>query len=72
MNLAKGRLQVGLDADITVFDPATVEDRATYERPNHTSVGVNYVLVNGTLVIRNRELDANALPGQAVRRPVSQ
>jgi N-acyl-D-glutamate deacylase len=59
----KGRLQVGMDADITVFDPETVEDRATYERPNQTSVGVKYVLVNGNLVIRDGELDANAFPG---------
>jgi N-acyl-D-glutamate deacylase len=47
----KGRLQVGMDADITVFDPATVQDRATYERPNQTSVGVKYLLVNGVFVI---------------------
>jgi N-acyl-D-glutamate deacylase len=43
----KGRLQVGMDPDITVFDPATIQDRATYERPNQTSVGVKDLLVNG-------------------------
>jgi Amidohydrolase family len=68
----KGRLQVGMDADITVFDPATVQDRATYERPNQTSVGVKYLLVNGTFVIRNGDLDTKAFPGQPVRRAVSQ
>jgi N-acyl-D-glutamate deacylase len=34
----KGRLQVGMDADITVFDPATIQDRASYDRPNQTSL----------------------------------
>jgi N-acyl-D-glutamate deacylase len=68
----KGRIQVGMDADITVFNAATVQDRATYERPNQTSAGVKYVLVNGTIVIRNGELDTKVFPGQPVRRPVSQ
>jgi N-acyl-D-glutamate deacylase len=36
----KGRLQEGMDADIVVFDPATVRERTTYEQPNHTSVGM--------------------------------
>jgi N-acyl-D-glutamate deacylase len=43
----KGRLQVGMDADMTIFDPATVQDRATYAQPNQTSIGIKYVLVNG-------------------------
>jgi N-acyl-D-glutamate deacylase len=68
----KGRLQVGMDADITVFDPATVQDRATYQQPNQTSVGVKYLLVNGAFVIRAGELDTKAFPGQPVRRAVSQ
>jgi N-acyl-D-glutamate deacylase len=67
----KGRLQVGMDADVTVFDPATIQDRATYKQPNQMSVGVKYLLVNGTLVIRNGELDTKAFPGQPVRRAVS-
>jgi N-acyl-D-glutamate deacylase len=67
----KGRLQMSMDADITVFDPATVEDRATYQQPNHTSIGMKYVLVNGAFVIRDCELDTRAFPGQPVRRTVS-
>ena len=68
----KGRLQVDMDADIVVFDPSTIQDRATYAQPNQTSVGVKYLLVNGTFVIRNGELDTNAFPGHPVRRPLSQ
>jgi hypothetical protein len=64
----KGRLKVGADADIVVFDAKTVRDRATYLQPNQTSVGMRYVLVNGTLVIRDAELVKNAFPGKAVRR----
>ena len=67
----KGRLQVGKDADIVVFDPATLRDQATYERPNQTSVGMRYVLVNGAFVIRNGELDTSAFPGRPVRRTVT-
>ena len=67
----KGRIQVGTDADITVFDPATVRDRATYDRPNQTSLGVKNLLVNGIFVIRDGELDNNAFPGQPVRRTVT-
>ena len=64
----KGRLQAGMDADIVVFDPVTVQDRATYQRPNQTSAGMSHVLVNGTFVIRDGALDTKAFPGRAVRR----
>ena len=64
----KGRLQAGMDADIVVFDPVALRDRATYERPNQTSVGMRHVLVNGKSVIRDGALDTNAFPGRAVRR----
>jgi N-acyl-D-aspartate/D-glutamate deacylase len=66
----KGRLRVGADADVIVFDPQTVRDRATYVEPNQTSVGMRWVLVNGVFVIRDAELVKTALPGQAIRRPV--
>ena len=64
----KGRLQAGMDADIVVFDPVALRDRATYERPNQTSVGMRHVLVNGKSVIRDGELDTKAFPGRAIRR----
>jgi N-acyl-D-aspartate/D-glutamate deacylase len=66
---AKGRLQVGADADITVFDPARVLDLATYQRPAQFSQGIVHVLVNGVFVVRNGAPVAGAsFPGRAIRR----
>lgn len=67
----KGRLKVGADADIVIFDPATIRDRATYERPAQTSEGIRHVFVNGVLVVANGELIRDARPGRAVRRAVA-
>ena len=65
---AKGRLQVGADADVTVFDPAHIVDRATYERPAQFSDGIVHVLVSGTPVVRDGRSVTGVYPGQAVRR----
>ena len=62
----KGRIQEGADADIVVFDPATVKDRATYERPNERSTGMRFVVVNGTLVIDKGSLVPGVLPGKGI------
>ena len=62
----KGRLQEGADADIVVFDPATISDRATFEMPMAPSVGVRELLVNGTLVIDDGRLVQNVYPGKAI------
>jgi dihydroorotase len=63
----KGRMQIGADADVTVFDPLTIADRSTIENPAQESVGVKYVFVNGTEV-RNPEGNiTSALPGVAIR-----
>ena len=64
----KGRLQTGADADITVFDPARVIDRATFEQPAQYSDGIPYVLVNGVFVVRNNELQSGVMPGRGMRR----
>jgi dihydroorotase len=63
----KGRLQVGADADIDVFDPATVIDKATYQKPAQYSEGFRYVLVGGIPVVRDGKLDESMLPGQPIR-----
>lgn len=68
----KGRIRVGADADITVFDPEKVIDKATYENPLLYSEGIQFVLVNGTLVLKDGKLLEGIFPGQAVRAPITQ
>ena len=65
---AKGRIAVGADADITVFDPAHIIDKATFEKPAQYSEGIPYVLVNGRLVVNAGKLDETSFPGRGVRR----
>lgn len=62
----KGRVQVGADADLTIFDAETVIDRATYERPDAPSAGIHYVLVEGTLVVRGGEVVEGVYPGRPI------
>jgi N-acyl-D-aspartate/D-glutamate deacylase len=69
MMAEKGRIKVGADADVTVFDPATVIDKATYEDATIPSAGVPYVIVGGQVVVDNGQVTA-ARPGRAVRAPV--
>jgi N-acyl-D-aspartate/D-glutamate deacylase len=63
----KGRLAVGADADITVFDPGRVIDKATFESPAQYSEGIPFVLVNGEVIVENSEI-RNVLPGRGVKR----
>ena len=62
----KGRLQEGADADIVIFDPETITDRSTFERPMEPSVGVHYLLVGGTAVIDGGKLVPDVYPGRAL------
>ena len=64
----RGLVRPGMFADITVFNPATVMDRATFEQPHQTSVGIEYVLVNGQVVLKKGQL-TNARPGRGLRGP---
>ncbi len=63
----KGRIRVGADADLVVFDAQRVTDRSDYSKPAVHSEGFRYVLVNGTLVVDEGKLNEAALPGQAIR-----
>lgn len=67
----KGRIRVGADADLTIFDPRRVAARATYADPMQASVGITHVLVNGEFVVRDGQLIETARPGRAVRRRVT-
>src|SRR5947207_11332664 len=64
----RGLLKAGMAADITVFDPATVTDKATFEQPHQPSVGFAYVFVNGQKVLNHGKLTA-ARPGRGLRGP---
>jgi len=63
----KGRIRIGADADITVFDPATIIDRATYTEPTLPSQGIEYVLVNGAVVLDGGTLNPAIRAGVAIR-----
>ena len=64
----KGRIAVGADADIAVFDAERVTDRATFENPAQYSKGMAYVLVNGVPVVRNGVIVEGISPGRGLRR----
>ena len=64
----RGELREGMRADVMIFDPATIIDRATYERPHQLSTGVRYVLVNGIAVVDAGRV-TGAKPGMIVRGP---
>jgi len=68
MMRSKGRIRVGADADLIVFDPARVIDRATFEKPGQYSEGITQVIVNGKLVVRDEKLVEGVKPGIAIRR----
>ena len=65
----KGRLSVGADADITIFDAMQVEDRSTYREPALSPVGIQHVIVNGVSVVANGRAVEDVAPGKAVRAP---
>lgn len=70
----KGWLGPGADADIVIFDPKTVIDTAEYLGmgvPDAPPIGIEYVLVNGSPVVKSGKLDETAMPGRAVRQEVN-
>ena len=64
----RGLLREGMYADVVVFDPATILEQSTYERPNQLSTGVREVFVNGVEVVRDG-VHTGAKPGRVVRGP---
>jgi dihydroorotase len=67
----KGRLQIGAHADITIFDPATVKDRATVNDPSRFSKGIEWVLVMGRVVKDPKGFNKNKLPGEPIKSDFS-
>jgi N-acyl-D-aspartate/D-glutamate deacylase len=61
-------LRPGLAADITIFDPATIHDVATFDDPTHYSVGIKHVFVNGRRVVADGAITAER-PGRALHGP---
>jgi len=64
----RGLLRPGMYADVTVFNPDSIADRATFERPHQPSVGVTYVFVNGQMVLKHGQV-TDARPGRGLRGP---
>jgi len=62
----KGRIQIGTDADITIFNPNTIIDKATFEKGLAFSEGIEYVIVNGVIALKNGKTVNNTFPGQPV------
>ncbi|HSB09533.1 MAG TPA: amidohydrolase family protein [Blastocatellia bacterium] len=63
----KGRIRVGADADLTIFDPALVIDKSTFEEPAQYSEGITHVLVGGVFVVKDGKLQPDVNPGRAIR-----
>ena len=66
----KGRIRVGADADLTIFDPATIRDKASFQEPAKYAEGIKFVLVNGVPVVKDGKLQSSVHPGRPVRAPV--
>jgi N-acyl-D-aspartate/D-glutamate deacylase len=65
----KGRIRLGADADLTIFDPQQVIDKSTYQEPARYAEGIKYVLVNGMIVVNDGKLQSGVYPGRPVRAP---
>jgi len=65
----KGRVRVGADADLTIFDPQSIIDRSTFQDPAIYSGGIKFVLVNGVLIVKDSQLQSGVTPGRPIRAP---
>jgi len=67
----KGRIRTGADADITIFDPALIIDKSTFEAPAQYSEGIKHVLVGGVFVVKEGKLTTGVNPGRAIRGSIA-
>jgi len=65
----KGRIRVGADADLTVFDPQSITDRSTFQEPAQYADGIKFVLVNGIPIVKDGQLQSGVSPGRPIRAP---
>jgi len=65
----KGRIRIGADADLTVFDPQSITDRSTFQDPAKYAEGIKFVLVNGIPIIKDGQLQSGVSPGRPIRAP---
>lgn len=63
----KGRIRVGADADLTIFDARSITDKSSFQDPAQYAEGIRFVLVNGALIVKNGQLQTNNYPGRPVR-----
>jgi N-acyl-D-aspartate/D-glutamate deacylase len=66
---SKGRIRIGADADLTIFDPQSIIDQSTFQEPAKYAAGIRFVLVNGVLIVKDGELQSNVYPGRPIRAP---
>jgi N-acyl-D-aspartate/D-glutamate deacylase len=64
----KGRICIGADADLAIFDPQRIRDTATYENPASPSQGMEFVVINGIVVVEHGKIVENISPGKPIRR----
>jgi N-acyl-D-aspartate/D-glutamate deacylase len=65
----KGRIRIGADADLTIFDPQSIIDRSTFQEPAKYADGIKFVLVNGVPIIKDGQLLSGVSPGRPIRAP---
>ena len=65
----KGRIRIGADADLTIFDARSITDKSTFQEPAQYSEGIKFVVVNGVVIIKNGHVEPYLYPGRAVRAP---
>jgi len=67
----KGRIRIGADADLTIFDPRAITDKSTFQDPAKYSEGIRFVVVNGVLIVKDGQLQPSLYPGRPIRASLS-
>jgi hypothetical protein len=65
----KGRIRIGADADLTIFDPQSIKDKSTFQDPAQYAEGITFVMVNGVLIVKEGQLQSDIYPGRPIRAP---